>query len=135
MLFGHSSRLKALSTERFPKAITLGSASDTIDLGVHPNESEDLSISERIWVAHTHNDFMASLDIGALPLEDAWEDVSLVIWVGPTQGEPARVPSVGARGKEPITKAVHGPGPSEPSLEVIPKDDLKWVLLWIDSPA
>ena len=88
-----------MSTERMPKAIALGSASDTIALGVRTNESEDLSISERIWVAHTHNDFTASFDTGAPPLEDAWEDVSLVIRAGPMQGEPTRVPSVGAQGK------------------------------------
>ena len=98
MLFGRSSRLKALSTERFPKAITLGSASDTIDLGVHPNESEDLSISERIWVAHTLNGFTTGFDIGAPPLEDAREDASLVIQMGPVHGEPAWVPNVGTRG-------------------------------------
>jgi hypothetical protein len=72
-----------------PEAITLGSASDTIAPGVRPNESEKLSISERIWVARTLNDFMAGFNIDALPLEDAREDVSLVIQVGPTQGEPA----------------------------------------------
>ena len=37
----------------------LGSASDTIALGVCLNESEDLSISEKIWVVVTLNDFMS----------------------------------------------------------------------------
>ena len=59
--------------------IALDSASDTIDLEVCPNESEDLSISKRIWVARTLNDFIASFDTGALPLEDAREDSSPVI--------------------------------------------------------
>ena len=66
-------------TGRLPEAITLYGASRIIALGVHPNESEDLSNSERIWVTNTLNDFVASLDIGAPPLEDAREDVSLVI--------------------------------------------------------
>ena len=57
----------------------LDSTSETIAPGVRPNESEDLSISERIWVAHTLIDFMTSFDIGALPLEVTQEDVSLVI--------------------------------------------------------
>jgi len=78
LLFGRSSRSKDLSTERVTEAITLGSASDTIAPGVHLNESENLSISERIWVAHTLNDFTASFDIGAPSLEDAQEDISLV---------------------------------------------------------
>jgi hypothetical protein len=55
-----------------------------------------LSISEKICVAITLNDFMASLDTGAPPLEGAREDVYLVIPVGPVQGEPAWVPSKGA---------------------------------------
>ena len=79
MLFGHSSQSKTLSTKRYPETITLDSPSSTIAPRVHPNESEDLSISERIWVARTLNDFIASFDIGTLPLEDAQEDVSLVI--------------------------------------------------------
>jgi hypothetical protein len=62
-----------------PEAITLDSASETIAPGVHPNESEDLSISENIWVTVTLNDFMDGLDTGAPPLEDAREDVSLMI--------------------------------------------------------
>jgi hypothetical protein len=45
--------LKTLSTERLPEAIMLDSASETIALEVRLNESVDLSISERIWVAHT----------------------------------------------------------------------------------
>ena len=118
-----------MSTERLPKAVTLDSASETVAKGVHPNESEDFSILERIWVARTLNDFMAGLDVGALLLEDAQEDVSLVIQVGPTQDEPTRFPSVGAQGKEPITEAVHEPGPLEPSLEVILEDGLERVLL------
>ena len=76
-----------MSTERMPKAIALGSASDTIALGVRTNESEDLSISERIWVADTLNDFMAGLNIGVPPLKDAQEDVSLVIQVEPMQSD------------------------------------------------
>ena len=72
-----------MSTERMPKAIALGSASDTIALGVRTNESEDLSISERIWVARTLNDFTASFDTGAPALEDAREDVSPVIQMEP----------------------------------------------------
>ena len=50
------------------------------------------------------------------------------------QGEPARVPSVGAQGKEPIIKPVCALGPSGSSLEVIPEDNLKRVLLWVESP-
>ena len=72
-----------MSTERLPEAIALDSASEIIALGVHPNESEDLSISEKIWVAVTLNDFMAGLDTGTPPLKDAQEDISLV-----TQAEP-----------------------------------------------
>jgi hypothetical protein len=68
-----------LSTERLPKAITLDNASDTIALGVHLNESEDLSIFERIWVTHTLNDFTTGFDTGMPPLVDAQEDVSSVI--------------------------------------------------------
>ena len=52
-------------------AVALDSASEIIALGVHPNESEDLSISERIWITDTLKDFMAGLDIGVPPLEDA----------------------------------------------------------------
>jgi hypothetical protein len=68
-----------LSTERLPKASTLDSASEIIALGVHPNESEDLNISEKIWVTDTLNDFTAGFNIGAPPLEDTREDASLVI--------------------------------------------------------
>ena len=68
-----------MSTERLPEAIMLGSASETIAPGVCLSETEDLSISERIWVARTLNDFMAGFNIGTPPLEDAWKVVSLVI--------------------------------------------------------
>ena len=74
----------------------LDSSTKTIALGVHPNESEDLSISEKIWVALTLNDFTAGFDTGAPPLEDAQYDASLVIQVGPVQVEPAQVPNVGS---------------------------------------
>ena len=57
----------------------LGSASETIAPGVCLSETEDLSISERIWVARTLNDFTASFDTGAPALEDAREDVSPLI--------------------------------------------------------
>ena len=57
-----------MSTKRLPKAIMLDSASEIIALGVCPNESEDLSISKKIWVADTLNDFMAALNIGTPPL-------------------------------------------------------------------
>ena len=53
-----------MSTEKLPKAIVLGSACETIALGVHPNKSEDLSLSERIWAAHTLDDFTAGFNIG-----------------------------------------------------------------------
>ena len=43
------------------------------------NESEDLSISEKIWVADTLNDFIDGFDISTPPLEDAWEDASRMI--------------------------------------------------------
>ena len=79
MLFGCRSRSKTLSTERLPEAIALDSASEIIAPEVHPNESEDLSISEKIWVAVTLNDFVTGLNIGAPPLEDARKDVSLAI--------------------------------------------------------
>ena len=68
-----------MSTERLPEAVTLDSASETISPGVCPNESGDLSILERIWVARTLNDFTASFDTGAPALEDAREDVSPLI--------------------------------------------------------
>ena len=71
MLFGRSPRSKTLSTERLPEAITLDSASEIIALGVRPNESEDLSILEKIWVVVTLNDFLAGIDTGVPPLEDA----------------------------------------------------------------
>ena len=99
MLFGRSSLSKTLSTKRLPKAITPDNTREIIAPGVRPNESEDLSILEKIWVAVTLNDFVAGIITGAPPLEDAWEDVSLVIRAGPMQGEPTRVPSVGAQGK------------------------------------
>ena len=79
LAFWRSSRLKTLSTERLPEAIVLDSASEIITPGVHKNESEDLSISEKIWVIDTLNDFTASFDTCAPPLEDAREDASLVI--------------------------------------------------------
>jgi hypothetical protein len=68
-----------LSTRRLPKVIALDSSSETIALGVCLNESEDLSISERIWVAHTLNDFTTGFDTGTLPLEDTQKDVSPLI--------------------------------------------------------
>ena len=77
-VFWRSSRSKVLSTKRLLEAIMLDNASEIIARGVRPNMSEDLSISERIWVAHTLNDFTASFDIGAPSLEDAQEDISLV---------------------------------------------------------
>ena len=78
--------------------IVLDSASEIIALGVRPNESEDLSILEKIWVVDTLNDFVAGLNIGAPPLKDAREDISPVIQVEPMQGEPIQALSVGARG-------------------------------------
>ena len=95
MLFGRSSRSKTLPTERLPEAVALDSARKTIALGVCLNKSEDLSISERIWVTRTLNDFIASFNTGPLPLEDAEQDVSLVIQVVPMHGGPAWVPNVG----------------------------------------
>jgi hypothetical protein len=53
------------------EAIVLDSASKIMAPGVCPNESEDLSILEKIWVADTLNDFMAGFDTGAPPLKDA----------------------------------------------------------------
>ena len=50
------------------------------------------------------------------------------------QGEPARVPSVGAYGKEPVIEPVHGLDPSRSSLEIILEDGLERVLLRVDSP-
>ena len=50
------------------------------------------------------------------------------------QGEPARVPSVSAQGKDPVIEQVCEPGPSVPPPEVIPEDGLDRVLLRIDSP-
>ena len=96
MLFGYSSQSKTLSNERLPKAITLDSASEIIAPRVCLNESEDLSILEKIWVVVTLNDFVVGIDTGAPPLVDAREDVSPVTQAGPMYGEPARVPSVGA---------------------------------------
>ena len=107
MLFGRSSRSKTLPTERLPEAVALDSASETIAPGVCLNKSEDLSISERIWVTRTLNDFIASFNTGAQPLEDAWEDVSLVIQARPVHGGPTWVPSVGTQGKEPVIESAH----------------------------
>ena len=129
MLFGCSSRSKTLSTKRLPEAIALDSASKIIALGVRSNKSEDLSISEKIWVVVALNDFVAGIITSAPPLEDAWEDVSPMVQTGPMQGELARVPRVGTRGKEPVFEPVHGLGPSGSSLEVILEDGLKMVLL------
>jgi hypothetical protein len=66
-------------TRRLPEAIALDGASRITTLGIHPNESEDLSNSGEIWVTDTLNDFMACLNTGTPPLKDAQEDVSLVI--------------------------------------------------------
>ena len=74
----------------------LDSASEIIAPRVRLNESEDLSISEKIWVAVTLNDFVAGIITGAPPLEDAREDVSPVTQAGPVQVEPAQVPNVGS---------------------------------------
>jgi hypothetical protein len=57
----------------------IDSASEIMALGVRPNESKDLSISEKNWIADTPNDFMTGFNTRAPPLEDAWEDASLVI--------------------------------------------------------
>ena len=59
--------------------IAQDSSSEIIALGVCLNESEDLSISEKIWVTDTLNDFIDGFDISAPPLEDAWEDASWMI--------------------------------------------------------
>ena len=112
----------------------LDSASGITTSRVCPNKSEDLSISEKIWVADTLNNFMASLNTGAPPLEDAQEDVSLVIQVEPMQAEPARVHSVGARGKELVIEPIHGLDPSRSSLGILLGDGLERLLLWVDSP-
>jgi hypothetical protein len=50
------------------------------------------------------------------------------------QDEPARVPSVGARGKEPVIESVRRLDPSGSSLKVILEDDHERVLLRVDSP-
>jgi hypothetical protein len=113
-----------------PEVIVLDSASKVIALGVRPNKSEDLSISEKIWVIYILNDFMASFDTGVPPSEDAQEDASPVS----VQDEPAQVPSVGARGKEPVIESVHRLDPSGSSLKVILEDGLERVLLRVDSP-
>ena len=76
MLFGHSSQSKTLSNERLPEAITLDNASKIIAPRVCLNESEDLSILEKIWVVVTLNDFVIGIDTGTPPLVDAREDVS-----------------------------------------------------------
>jgi hypothetical protein len=117
-----------------PEVIVLDSASEIIALGVRPNKSEDLSISEKIWVIYILNDFMASFDTGVPPSEDAQEDASPVIQAGSVQDEPAQVPSVGARGKEPVIESVHRLDPSGSSLKVILEDGLERVLLRVDSP-
>ena len=71
MLLVRSSWSKTLSTKRLPEAIALDSASEIIALGVHPNESGDLSILEKIWVAVTLDDFVVGIDTGAPHLKDA----------------------------------------------------------------
>ena len=48
LVFGRSSQSKNMSTERLPEAIALASASKITSPGIHPNESEDLSILEKI---------------------------------------------------------------------------------------
>ena len=53
LIFWHSSRSKVLSIEKLLEAIALDSASKITALGVRPNESEDLSISKKIWVVVT----------------------------------------------------------------------------------
>ena len=45
------------------------------------------------------------------------------------QGEPAWVPNVGARGKEPVIEPVHGLYPLGSFLEVILEDGLERVLM------
>jgi hypothetical protein len=59
--------------------MALDNASEIIALGVHLNEGEYLSISEKIWVANALNDFTASFGIGVQSLEYAQEVASLVI--------------------------------------------------------
>ena len=50
------------------------------------------------------------------------------------QGELAQAPSVGTQGKELVIEPVHRLGPLGSSLEVLLGDDLKRVLLRVDSP-
>ena len=57
----------------------LASANKITTPDVHPNVSEDLSISEMIWVSNTLNDIMVGIDTGSPLSEDAREDVSPVI--------------------------------------------------------
>ena len=83
LVFRHSSQSKISLIEELPEAIALVGANEIISLEVFPNESEDLSISEMIWVSDTLNDIVAGIDIGAPLSEDAWEDVSPVIQAGP----------------------------------------------------
>jgi hypothetical protein len=54
-----------------PEVIVLDSTSEIMALGVRPNKSEDLSISEKIWVIYILNDFTAGFDTGAPPSKDA----------------------------------------------------------------
>ena len=96
LVFGRSPRSKILLAEKLSKAIALAIVSEITAPGVRLNKSEDLNILDRIWVAVTLNDFMAGLDTGTPHLEDVREDVSPVIQAEPMQGEPTRVPSVGA---------------------------------------
>jgi hypothetical protein len=84
LVFRRSSQSKISWTKGLPEVIALTSANKIIALGVRPNEIEDLSISEMIWVADTLNDFVVGLDTGTPLLEDAQEDASLVIQAGPT---------------------------------------------------
>ena len=93
-----------------------------------------MSISEKIWVADTLNNFVAILNIGAPPLEDAQEDVSLVIQAEQVQGKPSWVSSLGTRGEEPIVEPIHNLDPLRTSLWILLEDGLERVLLWVDSP-
>ena len=75
-----------------------------------------------VWVEDTLNDMIAWFAIGTPPIENAREDVSPMAKGEPVQDDPARVSSLGTRGKEPIAEPSSILDPLGTSSSAMPRD-------------
>lgn len=83
------------------------------------------NLENAVWVEDTLNDMIACFTIGTPPIENEWEDVSPMAKGEPMQDDPARVPSLGTQGKEPIAEPSRILDPLGTSSSAMPRDGPK----------